>query len=66
MEEIIKRGSAQYYIVEKNRKFLQRDDSFKETLIDVDKFVDYKEASYIAKARNGQVRVLEINEFKIY
>lgn len=66
MEEIIKRGSAQYYIVEKNRKFLQRDDSFKETLIDVDKFVDYKEASCIARARNGQVRVLEISEFKIY
>lgn len=66
MEEIIKRGSAQYYIVEKDRKFLQKDDNFKDTLTNVDKFVDYKEANLIAEARGGRVRTIEITEFKVY
>ena len=66
MGEIIKKGSAQYYIVEKEQKFLQRDDTFKDLLTDVDKFVDYREASLIAGARGGRVRTLEITEFKVY
>lgn len=66
MGEIIKRGSAQWYVIEKERKFLQNDNSFKETLTDVAKFTELSGANYAAKATEGTVRTLEITEFKIF
>ena len=66
MNEIIKKGSAQWYIIEKKGTFLQNDNSFKSTLTDVAKFTEISGANYAAMATNGTVKTLEITEFKIY
>ena len=66
MDKIIKKGSAVWLIIEKDKKFLQKDNTFKDSLTDVAKFVDYEPANNAAEATNGNVRRLEINEFKIY
>jgi len=66
MDKIIKKGSAVWLIIEKDKKFLQNDNTFKDSLTDVAKFVEYEPANHAAEATNGNVRRLEINEFIIY
>lgn len=65
MNEIIKRGSATWFIVEKNRKFLQNDGTFKDSLTNVRKYTDIFKAKKMAEGL-GTVRTMETDDFRIY